>query len=169
MLGLAWWNGGFFFAAGAKVAQRREPTRGGRFWPLLLPPTRRSMPASTMWGRPMTETTGGESVRARGGCACGAVRYEIRGPLRPVVYCHCGLCRRTSGHFVAATACAREHLVIVASEGLRWYASSASARRGFCTCCGSKLFWDPVGEPRVSIMAGTLDLPTGLTAAGHIF
>jgi len=117
----------------------------------------------------MTETTGGESVRARGGCACGAVRYEIRGPLRPVVYCHCGLCRRTSGHFVAATACAREHLVIVASEGLRWYASSASARRGFCTCCGSKLFWDPVGEPRVSIMAGTLDLPTGLTAAGHIF
>jgi hypothetical protein len=106
---------------------------------------------------------------ARGGCACGAVRYEVRGPLRPVVYCHCSLCRRTSGHFVAATACAREHLVMVAADGLRWYASSAAAQRGFCARCGSNLFWNPLGEPRVSIMAGTLDKPTGLKAAGHIF
>jgi hypothetical protein len=79
------------------------------------------------------------------------------------------MCRRTSGHFVAATACAREDLVLSSSASLRWYQSSASARRGFCGQCGSNLFWDPVGEARVSIMAGTLNPPTGLGAQGHIF
>ena len=38
-----------------------------------------------------------------GGCLCGAVRYEIRGPLRGVIACHCSQCRRTSGHYVAMT------------------------------------------------------------------
>ena len=47
----------------------------------------------------------------RGGCLCGAVRYEAQGPLRPVVACHCDMCRRTSGHFAAATAVRREALV----------------------------------------------------------
>jgi hypothetical protein len=105
----------------------------------------------------------------RGHCLCGAVQYEVRGPLRSVFYCHCSMCRRASGHFVAATACAREHLVCDAGDALQWYQSSAAARRGFCRNCGSNLFWDPIGEPRVSIMAGTLNLPTGLEARGHIF
>ena len=39
-------------------------------------------------------------------CLCKGVHYEVHGPLRPVVFCHCEMCRRTSGHFVAATACA---------------------------------------------------------------
>jgi hypothetical protein len=79
------------------------------------------------------------------------------------------MCRRTTGHFLAATACAREHLVLKSSEGLQWYRSSPTARRGFCRCCGSNLFWDPIGAARISIMAGTLDSPTGLVAKGHIF
>jgi hypothetical protein len=101
-----------------------------------------------------------------GGCACGAVRYRADGPFRPVVMCHCETCRRTSGHFAAATATPREAVVV---EGeVRWYRSSASGRRGFCPACGSQLFWD--GAPdRLSIFAGSLDLPTGLAAAGHIF
>jgi len=106
---------------------------------------------------------------SNGRCACGAVRYEVHGPLRPVVYCHCTTCRRSTGHFVAATACAREHLVLTQSTALQWYASSPGARRGFCGHCGSNLFWDPLGEARVSILAGSLDRPTGLQAEGHIF
>ena len=106
---------------------------------------------------------------ARGHCLCEGVRYEVRGPLRPVVYCHCEMCRRTSGHFVAATACAREDLILTSSATLQWYDSSSSARRGFCGKCGASLFWDPRGEGRIAIMAGTLDSPTGLSAKGHIF
>ncbi len=109
------------------------------------------------------------SVPAAGGCLCGAVRYEVRGPLRAVVNCHCAQCRRTSGHFVAATAARREDLELTESAGLRWYESSATARRGFCQACGASLFWEAVSGGRVSIMAGSLDPPTGLQTAAHIF
>jgi hypothetical protein len=43
------------------------------------------------------------------------------------------------------------------------------ARRGFCRDCGSSLFWEPTSGDRVSIAAGTLDSPTGLNAAAHVF
>ena len=104
-----------------------------------------------------------------GGCLCGYVRYEVRGPLRPVVNCHCSQCRRTSGHFVAATATRPKALTFIASEGLRWYQSSEAARRGFCGNCGSSLFWEPTSGEKIVIMAGTLDRPTGLETAAHIF
>ncbi len=108
-------------------------------------------------------------IATTGGCLCGAVRYEVRGSLRPVVNCHCAQCRRTSGHFVAATAARREDLTLVESGGLRWYESSETARRGFCRTCGASLFWEAVSGGRISIMAGTLDPPTGLETVAHIF
>ncbi len=108
-------------------------------------------------------------IRGTGGCLCGAVRYEVRGPLRAVVDCHCTQCRRTSGHFAAFTATHPEALVLIESAGLRWYPSSTSARRGFCGTCGSSLFWEPDSGERVSIAAGTLDLPTGLETVVHVF
>ena len=109
------------------------------------------------------------AIRGTGGCLCGAVRYEVRGPLRSVVDCHCTMCRRTSGHFAAFTATLPENLFLIESEGLRWYRSSASARRGFCETCGSNLFWEPTSGGRVSIAAGTLDLPTELETVIHVF
>ena len=110
-----------------------------------------------------------EASSHRGRCLCGAVQYEIRGPLRPVVACHCEMCRRATGHFAAATATRRETLILHEDRGLRWFDSSTTARRGFCQFCGSNLFWAPADGSRYSIMAGTLDKPTGLAIAVHIF
>jgi hypothetical protein len=111
-----------------------------------------------------------ESLPARGGgCLCGAVRYEVRGKLRPVVMCHCTQCRRMTGHVMAATAARRADFRLVADGELSWYRSSATARRGFCARCGSTLFWEGVGRDYVSIAAGTLDDASGLTIACHIF
>lgn len=104
-----------------------------------------------------------------GACLCGAVRYVVTGELRPIVYCHCEQCRRSSGHFVAATDCDSENLQIKRDDDLQWYRSSAKAQRGFCRCCGSSLFWLADGETRTSIMAGTLTRPTTLAAASHIY
>jgi len=111
-------------------------------------------------------------VCATGRCVCGAVRYEVRGPLRDVLTCHCVECRRWSGHVFAAAAARREHLVMIEGRGLRWAASPASeshARRGFCGECGSSLFWDAPARETISIAAGTLDEPTGLRLLGHVY
>lgn len=105
----------------------------------------------------------------QGGCLCGAVRYTYRGQLRPVVACHCEQCRRTSGHFVAATQGLGDCLEIAdARAALRWYESSPGVWRGFCGVCGASMLWERQGSGRVSIMAGTLDQPTGLHLVQHI-
>ncbi|MGN6166908.1 MAG: GFA family protein [Solirubrobacteraceae bacterium] len=107
---------------------------------------------------------------ATGRCLCGAVAYEVRGPLREVLVCHCEECRRWHGHVSATTAAKREDLVMREERGLRWIESprsDARARRGFCAECGSSLFWDPPGHETSSIAAGTLDGKTGLGVASH--
>ena len=104
-----------------------------------------------------------------GSCLCGAVRYTISGPMRPVIYCHCEPCRRTSGHHVAATACRNGDIAIKGDGSLTWYRSSPGAERGFCGRCGSNLFYRAKRGDTVSVMAGSLDVPTGLDAVAHIF
>lgn len=103
-----------------------------------------------------------------GSCECGAVQYELTGEMRPPVSCHCTQCRKTSGHFWAATQVPTEHLKLTRDEGLKWYRSSDWAQRGFCGTCGSSLFWKMDSEDMTSVGAGTLDGPTGLETAKHI-
>ncbi len=104
----------------------------------------------------------------QGGCECGAVKYQVNGPLRSVVGCHCKQCRKTSGHFVAATQSKLSDFHLKEEAGLTWYQSSDNARRGFCGTCGSSLFWHEDGTDHISVMAGTLDGATGLTMDRHI-
>lgn len=110
---------------------------------------------------------------ATGGCLCGKVRFEIKNPLMDVICCHCSKCRRFHGHIGAYTATERENLVLVRSDTLKWFRSTTDETpdvyRGFCSHCGSSLFWDPRGKPRISIAAGALDSPTGLQTTGHVW
>ena len=106
-------------------------------------------------------------MRATGGCLCGGVRYEVRGPLRDVVVCHCERCRRAHGHAAAYAACARADLVLREAGTLRWYVADGR-ERGFCTGCGASLFWRADGRGTISIAAGTLDEPTGLRTVAQI-
>lgn len=66
------------------------------------------------------------TAKASGACLCGSVKYEVNGPLRGVIYCH-------------------------------------------CEQCGSNMFWSHNDSPRISIMAGSFEMPTGLSAEAHIF
>ncbi|MFZ2507797.1 MAG: GFA family protein [Steroidobacteraceae bacterium] len=109
------------------------------------------------------------SERHLGGCLCGAVRYQVDGPLRPVINCHCGMCRRFHGHFGAYTAASRGDLSWSGSGEPSGSQSSPRAKRGFCPRCGSSLFWQEKDSGKISIAAGSLDEPTGLRAAAHIY
>lgn len=104
-----------------------------------------------------------------GSCLCGGVSYEVRGDFRPVSYCHCEQCRKTSGNFVGATACEIDALHMLSETSLTWYRASDTARRGFCSVCGGNVFWAPDHRNYISIFAGTVDMPTGLVAENHIY
>lgn len=110
-----------------------------------------------------------KEVTTTGGCLCGAVRFEIRGPLRPAAACHCTQCRKSSGHFFAATAARDTDLALSEKRGLKWYRSSAKARRGFCAECGSSLFWKADEATQTAIAMGSLDGDAGLELVAHIF
>lgn len=104
-----------------------------------------------------------------GGCLCGAVRYSVQGEMRPVVACHCSQCRKTSGNYVTASAVLKANLSVEGADSVTWFRSSEQAQRGFCSVCGSNLFWRRDDGDYISMMAGTIDGPTGLRTAAHIF
>lgn len=106
---------------------------------------------------------------AKGSCHCGSVSFEVRGSLRDVIYCHCEQCRKQSGHFVAATRAEDRALNIKGADNLTWYEASADAKRGFCSNCGSLMFWKAHDSENTSIMAGSFDTPSGLKAGFHIY
>lgn len=104
-----------------------------------------------------------------GACLCGQVRFRVDGELHPPDACHCSQCRRQSGHYWASTDIARAALTVTGEEHLTWFQSSEKVRRGFCSRCGSFLFWDPLGRDRIAVAMGAFDAPTGTQLAKHIF
>lgn len=112
--------------------------------------------------------SGGEAIT--GGCLCGAVRYRVKGKLRAALSaCHCAQCRRHHGALGVYSSAEAAAVEIEGRENLRWYQSSATARRGFCSVCGAKLFWQRIGDPALDIAAGSLDRQEGLKLARHLF
>lgn len=105
----------------------------------------------------------------KGSCLCGAVHYQVNGPMRPIIACHCTQCRKQSGNYYTTTSALNADLVITGSENITWYRASADAARGFCKTCGSALFWKADGRDETSILAGSIDGPTGLQIEGHIY
>ena len=104
-----------------------------------------------------------------GSCLCGAVSFRTSGPLRGVIYCHCSQCRKQSGHYYAATNVADDAITVAGADNVKWYAASTKARRGFCSNCGSVLFWKHSELDYVSVMAGAFNKPTALEGECHIF
>lgn len=104
-----------------------------------------------------------------GKCLCESITYEITGQARDVVNCHCSRCRRHTGHFMAATATEVDGIEI-SGDTLRWYDVTEQVQYGFCSNCGSTLFWRTERRPDlISIAAGTLTPPTGLKTAAAIY
>jgi len=104
----------------------------------------------------------------KGQCLCGSVQFETPSPGH-IDACHCGMCRRwNGGPFIGADF--REEITLLKTDTLTWYDSSDWAQRGFCSTCGSSLFYRLKHEDNFwSVAGGTLDLPAGLTLGKEIF
>lgn len=81
--------------------------------------------------------------------------------------CHCGQCRKQSGHLWSSAYASEERVTI--KGPVSWYHASDTAKRGFCQRCGSFLFWKAHDEDTISFSLGSLEEPTGLALERHIF
>lgn len=107
-----------------------------------------------------------------GSCLCGAVQFEVAAELPGPDACHCVQCRKHSGHVFVSTDVPRSAVTIRGAENVTWFTSSAKARRGFCSICGSSLFWDPLDKNKhdwIGIAMGAFDGPTNTRLKVHIF
>lgn len=107
-----------------------------------------------------------------GGCHCGAVRYEIDGPVDRFSLCHCDDCRRIGGSaFGAALVLPAAGFRIVQGEAaLEPYESSPGKFRCFCRTCGTHIVARMTARPGIAIVrAGTVDGDPGIKPGMHIW
>ncbi|WIO73921.1 GFA family protein [Porticoccaceae bacterium LTM1] len=111
-------------------------------------------------------------IMHKGSCLCGKITFEIAGDLGENDACHCVNCRKWSGHFLVSANVPRSALNVSGAEYITWYQSSLKVRRGFCSVCGSSLFFDPLDTEKhnwTGIALGALDTPTNTSLEKHIF
>ncbi len=80
---------------------------------------------------------------ANGRCLCGDIQFSAQLPSKWVAHCHCTMCQRSSGAaFVTWVGLDADHCTVDDPDHrLIWYHSSDLAERGFCSRCGSTLFF----------------------------
>ncbi len=103
-----------------------------------------------------------------GSCLCGAIRITARRVSPSVGACHCSMCRRWGGGPLLAVDCGTE-VEIEGEEHVSVFGSSAWAERGFCSRCGSHLFYRLKQSGQVILSAGLLDDQTGFTFDHQVF
>jgi hypothetical protein len=111
-------------------------------------------------------------IKVRGSCLCGAVRYEIAGPIGGPENCHCGMCRKAHGSAFSTNALVPTDAlrVIAGAERLTEYESSTNRRKCFCRECGSQLFIRRLNRPEFTVVTlGTLDDDPGVRPTRHVF
>ena len=86
----------------------------------------------------------GTIQQVSGGCYCRHVRYRASDVSRQVTECHCSQCRKQAGHRYASTGAKTSDIEIDGAANITWYRATLYAKRGFCSTCGSALFWDPI-------------------------
>ena len=102
-------------------------------------------------------------------CLCKGIVMTINGVFRPVVNCHCIQCTKTHGNYAAYTSVLEENITYKSKSTLKWFVSSAKAKRGFCKKCGASVFFKRLGSRAISISAGLFKNPTKLETSSHIY
>lgn len=94
-----------------------------------------------------------------GGCLCGAVRFTAQDVPKEAGACHCEMCRRWTGSALIGVTVPLENVVWEDESHLARIQSSHWAERGFCTRCGSGMFFRVTME---SAYSGGIELPIGV-------
>lgn len=94
----------------------------------------------------------------KGHCLCGDVEVSVKDVGKSVGACHCGMCRRWTGGPFMVVDCG-DRVQLAGEERISVFDSSEWAERGFCSRCGTHLFYRLKQQ-------GTYFVPVGLLEAG---
>ncbi|NNE04835.1 MAG: GFA family protein [Xanthomonadales bacterium] len=113
-----------------------------------------------------------EAKTASGSCFCKAVQFHFTLPSKWCAHCHCSMCRKVHGAgYVTWVGFESDRFTLDSGQQhLKWFESSPGASRGFCSHCGSSMFFRSqrwAGELHVAL--GCMDDPVGRTPQAHAF
>ena len=121
--------------------------------------------------RPFVDAPVKETPLATGGCLCGSIRYEVTGKTLGSMLCHCKMCRRYSGApILEGTTFPADGFRLIEGEP-KVFQSSSIAERGFCSDCGSPIFYrGRVGYWRdwIVVTTGSFDDPQKFPPTYHL-
>ncbi|KAI1779357.1 glutathione-dependent formaldehyde-activating GFA [Hypoxylon cercidicola] len=99
-----------------------------------------------------------------GGCLCGSIRYRVNFPkghdfLKLSGSCQCTQCRRNTGSliFMAHTVSLKDFAYLTPTTTLKNFYATPGIQRGFCTSCGSFLYWRNESHDDIEIAVGCVD------------
>lgn len=104
----------------------------------------------------------------QGSCLCGALRFELRGPVTVMLHCHCSRCRKQHGAPFATFGIADIGWISGEDEVVSYAAAPGGPRR-FCRHCGSPAPMAMSPEGLAVFPVGLLEGDPGMRPQGHMF
>ncbi|MCG8369799.1 MAG: GFA family protein [Proteobacteria bacterium] len=109
-----------------------------------------------------------DSGRREGSCLCGAVALTVESFDTALHACHCNMCRKWGGGPFLAIDCGKG-IGIDGREFVAAFDSSEWAQRGFCSRCGTHLFYRLKNSDHYVVPVGFFDDDSGVSFASQIF
>jgi hypothetical protein len=111
-------------------------------------------------------------TKITGGCACGAIRYEVASEPSAMFRCHCRDCQRAGGGAFAPVVYFPKAAFKLISGSIKHFNTPSlrggENKRGFCADCGSPISGGEKTDG-IGITAASLDDPTLFTPKADIF
>jgi len=103
----------------------------------------------------------------KGTCLCKSVSIEAEDAAE-FEACHCGICRRWCGGPFLAVHCG-SNVTIAGGDSIKNFESSDWAQRGFCSNCGTHLYYHLKQTGDYIVPLGLFGIETGLKFKEQIF
>ena len=108
----------------------------------------------------------------KGGCYCGAVKFEISSAISNIIYCHCSECRKLQGSAFATNGVVdlENFTIISGKDDLTAHKVTETQTRSFCKHCGSPIKSENSEVPgKIRVRLGTIDTDIVEKPQAHIF
>lgn len=109
-----------------------------------------------------------ETKKGSGSCLCGAISFTTENRQSTISACHCTSCRKWGGSAFMEVNCGAE-VKFKGEEYLSVFNSSDWAERGFCSQCGSHLFYRMKESQDHSMLVGLFDDDSDLVFRHQVF